>query len=206
MYLLALFGIGLVLEEKGVLVDEGLEVGFGIGAVEEYLYDFVLEGEFGVVAVEVDGFVVVGVEEFVLALGLDEFLAAGEELSDALLPLSSVAHFVVLVHLLDDGLPVESLRVHPQDLEGLLEEGFLAVLLHALLALVDLLYLGGNGADRPVELRCQLPQHRLAENYTRVYQLLQDLGLLVAPPLALVLRVYGVGALAFDLHGVVGHF
>ena len=69
--------------------------------------DFVLEGEFGSVAViEVEEGVLLGIEKSMLALDLDELLATGEELSDALLPLSTIAHLIVLVDFLEDGVPV----------------------------------------------------------------------------------------------------
>ena len=85
------------------------------------MYNFVPECEFGLIAVsKVEGFVLLWIEEFMLTLCLYEFLAAGQELANTFLPLSSIAHFVVLVHLLDYGLPVESLWVHPQNLQGLL--------------------------------------------------------------------------------------
>ena len=81
-YLFALLaeevGVGLFFEEDGVLVDQSFEVGFCIGAVEENLYDLVLEGESGFVAVlKIDLFVLVGVKQLVLALDLDELLPAG---------------------------------------------------------------------------------------------------------------------------------
>lgn len=93
-----------------------------------------------------------GIDQLVLALELDELLSAGEQLAHALLPLPSVPHLVVLVHLLEDCLAVQALRVHLQDLNGLPEEGLLRVHVDILAGLHQLLQLGCDGGGGTAQL------------------------------------------------------
>ena len=98
---------------------------------------------------------VLGMVQPIFASDSDKLLLAGQQLTHTLLPLSPVTHLVVLVYLLNYRLSSQSLLLHPQNLNRLLQQGIFLRLL-SLPSFNQFLYLRGNRTGRSIELHCQV--------------------------------------------------
>jgi len=69
------------------------------------------------------------IKQAMLCFFLDEFFTTGKQLTHTFLPLSTVAHLIVLIKLLQNGFAIQTIRMHFQNLYSPLKKRFLLVLL-----------------------------------------------------------------------------